>query len=251
MKTEVVKVKCLQCKKTLNAVVKVTPKTRNIAKYIEISGGARRISDLGYPATYCFSCIKKLSHTVTVKDSPVKYYVGDIVRHIHKPEWDVGRILATYDDAVRTYFINVGEKLVKLKLGDKSLDNIIKVDENEKNQPIFKLFDIKYEREGHHNVYVVRLRDDVLKVPSFVAANPQHDGKKPCLYVGMTGLSPEERFQNHKDGYKSSYYPHKYGEELLPAFYKCLNPMQYEAAREMEYVLANLLRKQGFAVWQN
>jgi hypothetical protein len=28
--------------------------------------------------------------------------------------------------------------------------------------------------------------------------NPNRNPKKPCMYVGMTGLKPEERFANHK-----------------------------------------------------
>ena len=45
-------------------------------------------------------------------------------------------------------------------------------------------------RPGHHSVYVVYLR------------NPRGDGKAG-YYVGMTGLSPEQRFENHKNGIKA------------------------------------------------
>ena len=33
--------------------------------------------------------------------------------------------------------------------------------------------------------------------------NPRGDGKA-AYYVGMTGLSPEQRFQNHKQGIKAA-----------------------------------------------
>jgi hypothetical protein len=32
------------------------------------------------------------------------------------------------------------------------------------------------------------------------AENPKRDRKKLCVYVGMTGLSPEERFAIHEVG---------------------------------------------------
>jgi len=47
------------------------------------------------------------------------------------------------------------------------------------------------DADGHHNVYVVYLR------------NPKGDGKAG-YYVGMTGLLPEERFWNHKNGEKAA-----------------------------------------------
>ena len=50
----------------------------------------------------------------------------------------------------------------------------------------------------HHNVYVVLLDPAVGKVRKVRATNPKRDPKKPCIYVGMTGLTPEERFTNHK-----------------------------------------------------
>lgn len=102
----------------------------------------------------------------------------------------------------------------------------------------------------HHNVYVIELDPKVLKNRRFRAANPQHDPAKPCLYVGSTGLSPYERFLNHKDGYKANYYAKKYGLHLRPDLFAVFNPMPYEAAVEMEAELAEGLREEGYAVWQ-
>lgn len=55
-----------------------------------------------------------------------------------------------------------------------------------------------------YNVYVVELDKAVLNECKFVKVNPNHDPAKACLYVGMTGLSPDERFQHHKKGYKAN-----------------------------------------------
>ena len=47
------------------------------------------------------------------------------------------------------------------------------------------------------------------------AANPKRDRKKPCVYVGMTGLTPEERFANHKAGTLAAWVVKRCGLRLL------------------------------------
>jgi predicted GIY-YIG superfamily endonuclease len=89
---------------------------------------------------------------------------------------------------------------------------------------------------GHHSVYVVYLR------------NPTGDGRAG-YYVGMTGLPVEQRFQNHKQGVKSSRVVRKYGMRLVPRLYQHLNPMPYARAKEMEITLADSLRKRGYVVF--
>jgi hypothetical protein len=103
---------------------------------------------------------------------------------------------------------------------------------------------------GTHSVYVVRLSRKVLGKTKFARANPERDPDKPCLYVGLTGLTPRERFANHKSGYKASRWVRDYGIELLPEIYSDLNPMPYDQAQRMEEALAEELREQGYAVWQ-
>jgi len=94
----------------------------------------------------------------------------------------------------------------------------------------------KARRRGHHSVYVVYLR------------NPKGDGKAG-YYVGMTGLTPEQRFQNHKNGLKAARVVRKHGVRLVPRLYAHLNPMPYEMAVEIEVALADSLRKRGYAVY--
>ena len=57
-----------------------------------------------------------------------------------------------------------------------------------------------------HNVYVVDLDPAVLGNRRFRARNPNYVEGSPCVYVGMTGLPPGERFQNHKAGVKGNWY---------------------------------------------
>ena len=102
--------------------------------------------------------------------------------------------------------------------------------------------------EFHHNVYVVLLSEAALKDRSILERNPERDPSKPVVYVGMTGLPVDHRFENHKNGYKSARLVRKYGVRLLPEMYEHLNPMPYEHAAQMERDLADDLRAQGYAV---
>jgi hypothetical protein len=88
----------------------------------------------------------------------------------------------------------------------------------------------------HHHIYVVYLR------------NPRGDGKA-AYYVGMTGLTPERRFENHKQGIKAARIVRRFGERLVPRLYAHLNPMPYVKAQQMEGILADSLRKRGYVVY--
>jgi len=104
------------------------------------------------------------------------------------------------------------------------------------------------QSKDHHNVYVVLLDKAVGKLRKVRLLNPDRDPKKPCVYVGMTGLTPEERFANHKQGIKASLFVKRYGLRLLPELYAHLNPMPYEAAAQMEKDLTEDLRRAGYTV---
>lgn len=100
----------------------------------------------------------------------------------------------------------------------------------------------------HHSVYVVLLRPGVRKLRQVQRENPLHDPAMPCVYVGMTGLTPEERFENHKKGIKAAGVVKRYGVKLLPELYAHLNPMPFEAAVQMEQDLAEDLRRLRYTV---
>jgi hypothetical protein len=104
------------------------------------------------------------------------------------------------------------------------------------------------EQTFHHNVYAILLRDAVAKHPSVLQLNPKRDPLQPCVYVGMTGIPVDHRFENHKHGYKSAWVVRKYGVRLMPELYEHLNPMPFEAAVQMEAELAEDLRAAGYTV---
>ena len=100
----------------------------------------------------------------------------------------------------------------------------------------------------HHNVYVVLLDPAAARHRKIKKVNPARKAEFPCVYVGMTGLTPEERFANHKAGLKSAWVVKRYGVRLLPELFAHLNPMPFEAAAQMEIDLAEDLRRAGYTV---
>ncbi len=105
-------------------------------------------------------------------------------------------------------------------------------------------------RGVHYHVYVVELDPSVLQRMKFRDANPRYIEDKPCVYVGMTGLTPEKRFANHKRGHKHSRWVKTYGWHLLPDLFPAENPMPYAEAQKMERQVARDLRAIGYGVWQ-
>lgn len=105
-------------------------------------------------------------------------------------------------------------------------------------------------RRPHYSVYVVELAKAVLDEPRFRKANRDYEAGKPCVYVGMTGLSPDVRFDKHKAGIQANRFVQQYGLRLLPPLYEPYNPMRYDEARDMEVEVAIDLREGGYGVWQ-
>ncbi|QIM51135.1 hypothetical protein [Hydrogenophaga crocea] len=105
-------------------------------------------------------------------------------------------------------------------------------------------------RRPHHHVYVIELHPDVLGERKFRQNNPGYVAGKPCVYVGMTGLDPDLRFDKHKAGIQSNAYVFRYGLRLLPDLYEGFNPMRYEDAVAKEIEIGIDLRSAGFGVWQ-
>ena len=102
----------------------------------------------------------------------------------------------------------------------------------------------------HHHVYVVLLSDAVWNLARFRRANPGYVLGKPFVYVGMTGLDPDVRFDKHKAGIQANAYARKYGLRLLPDLYEGFNPMRYDDAVEREIEIGIDLRSAEFGVWQ-
>jgi hypothetical protein len=106
------------------------------------------------------------------------------------------------------------------------------------------------KRTHRYHVYVIELADQVWNEGRFRKANPDYQLGKPFVYVGMTGLNPDVRFDKHKAGIQSNRYVRDFGLRLLPHLYEMYNPMPREGAADMEVELAIGLREAGYGVWQ-
>ena len=106
-------------------------------------------------------------------------------------------------------------------------------------------------RKKQHSIYVIRLDDSILQEQRFRKKNPNYKADKPCAYVGMTGKTPDERFKQHKSGYKAAKYAKKYGRYLMRKQFEKHNPMTYIQAQKMEKAKTAELRAKGYGVWSN
>ena len=106
------------------------------------------------------------------------------------------------------------------------------------------------KRRRPRNLYVITLDPEVLWIREFRQQNPAYIEGMPCVYVGMTVHEPGDRFEQHMLGYRSSRYPHRYGIELAQELMDGFDGAGLAEA-EQEAALAQWLRRQGFAVWQN
>ena len=76
-----------------------------------------------------------------------------------------------------------------------------------------------------YSIYVIELDKDVLSKKKYQGKNPDFKGERPCVYVGQTSLSPEERFKKHMSGEKSSKIVKNHGIRLKPRLFRSHNPM--------------------------
>ncbi len=174
------------------------------------------------------------------------YREGDYVRHSGQPNWGIGRVLWIGEKGKVTIFFLGGGK----RTFTSSSAHLEQVEDL--RHPILEIAGTANWNRADRNLYVIELDPKVFeKEERFAEANPHWIPGNLCVYVGMTGITPEERFRKHKSGHKAGRFVQRYGRHLLPEFYQDFNPLPYELAQEMERELARQLRADGHAVWQN
>ena len=52
-------------------------------------------------------------------------------------------------------------------------------------------------KKTNYSIYVIELDKNILELKKFREENPNYIDGKPCVYVGYTSKSPEERFEQH------------------------------------------------------
>ena len=103
-----------------------------------------------------------------------------------------------------------------------------------------------------YSVHVLELRRDVLEKKRVAGENPDRREDKPCVYVGQTARTPEERSAQHQNGIRSSRVVREYGVRLRPRLYANGGPFETRGeAERAETKLAEKLRRRGYAVWSN
>jgi hypothetical protein len=103
----------------------------------------------------------------------------------------------------------------------------------------------------HRWLYAILLDDAVLRSAKFRAANPARRSGMPCIYVGSTGLTPAQRFERHRAGVKSNPFVQRHGIRVLDDLCCPLETNRSDEAEHEERLYAEVLRRQGYAVWQN
>jgi predicted GIY-YIG superfamily endonuclease len=113
---------------------------------------------------------------------------------------------------------------------------------------------MRRERRGRsesprdRTVYVIALDPTVMAKKGYRDANTQYAAGKPCVYVGMTALTPEARYQQHKSGAQANRYVRDFGLRILEK--ECVSELSYQDAQVQEVQLATELRDRGWAAWQ-
>ena len=174
------------------------------------------------------------------------FRAGDYTRHSSQLSWGIGRLLSIGEKGkITIFFLRGGRRIL-----DTNYAQLEQVEDP--RDPILDIAGTANWDRADRNLYVIELDPNVFeREQRFVEANPHWIPGKLCVYVGMTGITPEERFRKHRSGHKAAWIVQRYGRRLLPEFYQHFNPLPYELAQEMEGELARQLRDDGHAVWQN
>ncbi|MPY87560.1 MAG: transcription elongation factor GreB [Luteitalea sp.] len=124
---------------------------------------------------------------------------GDIVRHADYPQWGGGYVIRAKKTSSDVFFqwggkrrIDAGEPLEPSRASGVEAE-------------FFSLcagLSARSWSRGHHSVYAIELDRAVWKNRAFRERNPG-GATGGCLYIGVTGLTPEERFERHRLGTQS------------------------------------------------
>jgi hypothetical protein len=119
---------------------------------------------------------------------------------------------------------------------------------------------LSHPRGTNHRIYVIELRPAVVEVSGVLKENPDRDLAKPHVYVGMTSLTREARFQQHiserptadpgkrKKHDLSTKYTRDYAIRLAPELNPMPETMTKLQAFRAEAEVARSLREQQFTV---
>jgi predicted GIY-YIG superfamily endonuclease len=172
---------------------------------------------------------------------------GAIVRHPDCPQWGLGYVIRAKAAASDVFFQWGGKRKVP------RVEPLEAAEAVGVHAELFELcagHSTQSWSRGHHSVYAIELDTVVSKNRAFRERNPG-GAASGCLYIGVTGLTPEQRFERHRSGTQSARFVRTHGLRLRLDLVEGFSRLPYRIAAAMEPKLAAWLRAQGFAVWQN
>jgi predicted GIY-YIG superfamily endonuclease len=182
-----------------------------------------------------------------VTSPPTALQTGDIVRHTEYPQWGRGHVIRARKKSTDVFFHWGGKR--RIPPGEPLETARAAGTEAELFALCGEVSAASWSR-GHHTVYAIELDPIVWRNRAFRERNPG-GAASGCLYIGVTGLSPEQRFERHREGTQSGRYVRAHGVRLRLDLVEGFSRLPFRIAACMEPKLAAWLRAQGFAVWQN
>jgi hypothetical protein len=175
---------------------------------------------------------------------------GDIVRHADYPQWGLGYVIRARKTSSDVFFRWGGKRKIGV---DEPLEPARPGRASGADAELFGLcagLSARSWSRGHHSVYAIELDQAVWKNRAFRERNPG-GATGGCVYIGVTGLPPAQRFERHRAGTQSGRFVRAHGLRLRLDLVEGFSRLPYRIAACMEPKLAAWLRAQGFAVWQN
>ena len=172
---------------------------------------------------------------------------GDIVRHADYPRWGHGYVIRARKSSCDVFFRWGGKRKIDAA---EPLEASQAVGTDAQLFAMCAKMSARSWSRGHHSIYAVELDGAVWKNRAFRERNPG-GAVAGCLYIGVTGLRPEKRFERHRAGTQSARFVRTHGVRLRLDLVEGFSRLPYRIAACMEPKLAAWLRAQGFAVWQN
>lgn len=172
---------------------------------------------------------------------------GDIVRHADYPQWGHGYVIRARRTSCDVFFRWGGKR--KVPASEPLEPSRASGVEEELFAMCADLSAHSWSR-GHHSLYAIELDPEVWRNRAFRERNPG-GAEGGCLYVGVTGLRPDERFERHQMGIQSGRFVRLHGVRLRLDLVEGFSRLPHRIAASMEPRIAAWLRAQGFAVWQN
>jgi predicted GIY-YIG superfamily endonuclease len=173
--------------------------------------------------------------------------VSDIVRHVDYPQWGRGYIIRVNKTSLDVFFLWGGRRRVD---AEEPLELSPARGLEAEFFSVCASLSARAWGRGRHSVYAIELDPGVWTRRAFRARNPG-GAQGGYLYIGVTGLTPEERFARHRAGTQSGRFVREHGVRLRLDLVEGFTRLPYRIAVRMEPKLAAWLRAQGFAVWQN